>query len=125
MKVKGVIKVKTNIEEINFTTDCSKETFIELTKTIYKKTDLLISSMYFDEYLTNDELKILTSVEVKDLTYVNIQLNKELKLTDVSQQRELLKFFVKTQASELFKTETGFKYNTDCIEETIKNFNCG
>ena len=60
---------------------------------------------------------------VKDLTYVNIQLNKELKLTDVSQQRELLKFFVKTQASELFKTETGFKYNTDCIEETIKNFN--
>ena len=48
-----------------------------------------------------------------------------LVLFDVSQQRELLKFFVKTQASELFKTETGFKYNTDCIEETIKNFNCG
>jgi hypothetical protein len=62
MKVKGIIKVKTNIEEINFTTDCSKDAFIELTKTIYKKTDLLISSMYFDEYLTNDELKILTSV---------------------------------------------------------------
>lgn len=63
MKVKGIIKVKTNIEEINFTTDCSKEAFIELTKTIYKQTDLLISSMYFDEYLTNDELKILTSVD--------------------------------------------------------------
>ena len=63
MKVKGIIKVRTNIEEINFTTDCSKEAFIELTKTIYWKTDLLISSMYFDEYLTNDELKILTSVD--------------------------------------------------------------
>ena len=46
-------------------------------------------------------------------------------LFGVSQQKELLKFFVETQASELFKTETGFKYNADCIEETIKNFNCG
>ena len=55
--------------------------------------------------------------EVQDLV-------KKLTLTDVSQQRELLKFFVETQASELFKTETGFKYNKDCIEETIKNFNC-
>jgi hypothetical protein len=46
-------------------------------------------------------------------------------LFGVIQQKELLKFFVETQASELFKTETGFKYNADCIEETIKNFNCG
>ena len=51
--------------------------------------------------------------------------SEQLLLHNVSQQRELLKFFVETQASELFKTETGFKYNKDCIEETIKNFNCG
>jgi hypothetical protein len=43
----------------------------------------------------------------------------------VSQQRELLKFFIETQASELFKTETGFKWREDMIEETIKNFNRG
>ena len=43
----------------------------------------------------------------------------------VSQQRELLEFFVETQASELFKTQTGYKYKPNAIEETIKNFNCG
>lgn len=53
-----------------------------------------------------------------------IELLEAFFLHGVSQQRELLEFFVKTQASELFKTETGFKYNTDCIEETIRNFNC-
>lgn len=53
-----------------------------------------------------------------------IELVKKLILTDVSQQRELLKFFIETQASELFKTETGFKWREDMIEETIKNFNC-
>ena len=51
--------------------------------------------------------------------------DKQLQLYDVSQQRELLKFFIETQASELFKTETGFKWREDMIEETIKNFNCG
>ena len=63
MKVKGIIKVKTNIEEINFTTDCSKNTFIELATELYDKTDIMVQSMYFDEGLTDDELKILTSVK--------------------------------------------------------------
>ena len=48
-----------------------------------------------------------------------------LALCDVSQQRELLEFFVETQSSELFKTQTGYKYKPNAIEETIKNFNCG
>ena len=51
--------------------------------------------------------------------------NEALIIQRVSQQRELLKFFIETQASELFKTETGFKWREDMIEETIKNFNRG
>ena len=53
------------------------------------------------------------------------ELEKQLNLCGVSQQRELLEFFVETQASELFKTQTGYKYKPNAIEETIKNFNCG
>lgn len=63
MEVKGVIKLKTSEEEIIFTTNCSKDAFIEFTKTIYAKTDMLITSMYFDECLTEDELIKLTSVK--------------------------------------------------------------
>ena len=42
---------------------------------------------------------------------------------DVNHQRELLKFFIETQASELFKTNTGYRYRSSMIEETIKKFN--
>ena len=56
--------------------------------------------------------------------YLKEHLQKKLTLTDVSQQRELLEFFVETQASELFKTQRGYSYRPNAIEETIKNFNC-
>ena len=56
--MKGVIKLKLNFEEIIFTLDCSRYSFIQLTKEIYTKTDILIQSMYFDEALTDEELKI-------------------------------------------------------------------
>tara|TARA_R110000782_G_scaffold158311_2_gene250472 strand:+ start:803 stop:994 length:192 start_codon:yes stop_codon:yes gene_type:complete len=62
MEVKGVIRLKVNNEEVNFTTDCSRNTFIELTKELYAKTDIMIKSMYFDEVLTDKEFEILTSV---------------------------------------------------------------
>ena len=64
MKVKGIIKVKTNIEEINFIVDCSKNTFIELATELYDKTGIMIQSMYFDEGLTDEEFKILMSSEL-------------------------------------------------------------
>ena len=67
----------------------------------------------------------LLKERVKELKLDKQELEKQLNLTDVSQQRELLEFFVETQASELFKTQTGYKYKPNAIEETIKNFNCG
>jgi hypothetical protein len=63
MKTKGIITLKVNNEKINFITDCSKNTFIELATEIYDKTDIMIQSMYFDEGLTDEEFKILTSVK--------------------------------------------------------------
>ena len=66
----------------------------------------------------------LLKERVKELKLDKQELEKQLNLTDVSQQRELLEFFVETQASELFKTQTGYKYKPNAIEETIKNFNC-
>ena len=63
MKTKGVIRLKVNNEEVNLTTDCSRNTFIELSKELYAKTDLLIQSMYFDKFLTDKELKILMSIK--------------------------------------------------------------
>tara|TARA_B110000977_G_scaffold85278_1_gene113843 strand:- start:344 stop:529 length:186 start_codon:yes stop_codon:yes gene_type:complete len=60
MTPKGVIKLKVNNEEVNLTTDCTKNTFIELTKKLCTKTDIMIQSMYFDEGLTDEEFKILT-----------------------------------------------------------------
>ena len=63
MKTKGVIRLKVNNEEVNFTTDCSRNTFIELSKELYAKTDIMIQSMYFDEGLTDEELKILTNLK--------------------------------------------------------------
>ena len=63
MKTKGVIRLKVNNKEVNLTTDCSRNTFIELSKELYAKTDLLIQSMYFDKFLTDKELKILTSIK--------------------------------------------------------------
>lgn len=73
-----------------------------------------------------DESDVRASMYNEDMMieFAKYYHKQKLTLTSVSQQRELLKFFVETQASELFKTETGFKYNKDCIEETIKNFNC-
>jgi hypothetical protein len=62
MKAKGVIRLKANNEDITFTTDCGRNSFIELTKQLYIKTDILIQSMYFDECLTDEELKTLTKI---------------------------------------------------------------
>tara|TARA_R110002126_G_scaffold34745_5_gene107346 strand:- start:34 stop:225 length:192 start_codon:yes stop_codon:yes gene_type:complete len=61
MKTKGIITLKVNNEKINFITDCSKNTFIELATELYDKTDIMIQSMYFDEGLTDKEFKILTN----------------------------------------------------------------
>lgn len=64
MKTKGIIKLRVNNEDIKFTTDCSKDSFIEITK-LLNGIDIdyaFVSSMYFDKCLTNEELKILTSV---------------------------------------------------------------
>jgi len=61
MKIKGIIKLKVNNEKINFISDCSKNTFIELAAELYDKTDIMIQSMYFDEGLTNKKFKILTT----------------------------------------------------------------
>ena len=63
MKTKGVIRLKVNNEEVNLTTDCTKNTFIELTKELYTKTDIMIQSMYFDKCLTSKELKMLTNLK--------------------------------------------------------------
>jgi hypothetical protein len=57
MKTKGIITLKVNNEKINFITDCSKNTFIELVTELYDKTDIMIQSMYFDEGLTDEEFK--------------------------------------------------------------------
>ena len=64
MKVKGVIRLKVNNENVNFTTDCSRASFIELTKLLNGVSiDYgFVSSMYFDECLTDEELKTLTDV---------------------------------------------------------------
>tara|TARA_R110000772_G_scaffold188838_4_gene299944 strand:- start:6499 stop:6768 length:270 start_codon:yes stop_codon:yes gene_type:complete len=64
MKTNGVIKLKVNNEDINFTTDCSRDAFIELTKLLNGVSIdyIFVSSMYFDEALTDEELKILTDV---------------------------------------------------------------
>ena len=61
MITKGIIRLKTSNEEITITTNCSKDAFIELSKILYTKTDILIQSLYFDKELTNEELKILTN----------------------------------------------------------------
>lgn len=61
MKTKGIITLKVNNEKINFISDCSKNTFIELATELYDKTDIMIQSMYFDEGLTDKEFKILTN----------------------------------------------------------------
>tara|TARA_R110001606_G_scaffold274805_1_gene423184 strand:- start:115 stop:306 length:192 start_codon:yes stop_codon:yes gene_type:complete len=63
MKTKGIITLKVNNEKINFIADCSKNTFIELATELYDKTDIMIQSMYFDEGLTDEEFKILTSAK--------------------------------------------------------------
>ena len=63
MKTKGVIRLKVNNEEVNLTTDCSRNAFIELTKELYVRTDIMIQSMYFDECLTDKELKMLTNLK--------------------------------------------------------------
>tara|TARA_R110001592_G_scaffold47304_1_gene150077 strand:- start:1787 stop:1978 length:192 start_codon:yes stop_codon:yes gene_type:complete len=63
MKTKGVIRLKVNNEEVNLTTDCSRNAFMELTKELYARTDIMIQSMYFDECLTDKELKILTNLK--------------------------------------------------------------
>tara|TARA_B110000977_G_scaffold141439_1_gene179467 strand:- start:27 stop:218 length:192 start_codon:yes stop_codon:yes gene_type:complete len=63
MKTKGVIRLKVNNEEVNLTTDCSRNAFMELTKEIYAKTDIMRQSMYFDECLTDKELKMLTNLK--------------------------------------------------------------
>ena len=65
MKAKGVIRLKVNNEAINFTTDCSRNSFIELTKLLNGVSiDYgFVSSMYFDESLTDEELKILTNLK--------------------------------------------------------------
>lgn len=59
MKTKGIIILKVNNKKINFITDCSKNTFIELATELYDKTDIMAQSMYFDEGLTDEEFKIL------------------------------------------------------------------
>mgnify|MGYP003632689450 FL=1 len=63
MTAKGVIRLKVNNEEVNLTTDCSRNAFIELTKELYVRTDIMIQSMYFDECLTDKEFKILTNLK--------------------------------------------------------------
>lgn len=56
--MKGVIKLKVRDEEIVFTTNCSKDAFLELTKVFICKPSsyCFISSMYFEEELINEEL---------------------------------------------------------------------
>jgi len=50
---------------------------------------------------------------------------KKLTIPDVSQQRELLKFF-SAQLSENLDIDVGMNYITEeDIEECLKNFNCG
>jgi hypothetical protein len=65
MKTKGVIKLRVSDEDIIFTTNCSKEAFIELTKVFIGESSsyCFISSMHFDEALTDEELIKLTSIE--------------------------------------------------------------
>jgi hypothetical protein len=62
MKAKGIIRLRVNHEAVNFTTDCSKDAFIELTKILNQVPTnyAFVSSMYFDEGLKNKEFKILT-----------------------------------------------------------------
>jgi hypothetical protein len=62
MKVKGIIRIKGIDEQINLQTDCSRDSFIELIKELYAKTDVLNESFYFDEALTDDELEKLTAL---------------------------------------------------------------
>ena len=56
-----------------------------------------------------DESDVRASMYNEDMMikFAKYYHKQKLTLTSVSQQRELLKFFVETQASELFKTETG------------------
>jgi hypothetical protein len=65
MKTKGIIKLKVNNEDVKFTTECSKDSFIELTKLLNGVSIdySFVSSMYFDEALTDEELIRLTSVK--------------------------------------------------------------
>ena len=59
MKKKGIITLKLSNEKVNFTVDCSRNTFIELATELYDKTDIMAQSMYFDEGLTDEEFKVL------------------------------------------------------------------
>jgi hypothetical protein len=62
MKTKGIIRLKINNEDVSFTTNCSKNAFIEVTKILNRVPTnyAFVSSMYFDKGLTNKEFKILT-----------------------------------------------------------------
>jgi hypothetical protein len=62
MKVKGLIRIKGIDEEITLQTDCSRESFIQLSYELVAKTDILVQSTYFDEALTDDEVEKLISV---------------------------------------------------------------
>jgi hypothetical protein len=81
---------------------------------------------FIDEFLRDQE-DVLHGIEGRDCTksrkYLE-DIKKQLLLHDVSQQRELLKFF-STQLSESLDIDVGMNYITEeDIEECLKNFNC-
>lgn len=62
---------------------------------------------------------------IKDVLPLIESYVKQLPLHNVSQQRELLKFF-SNQLSENLDIDVGMNYITEeDIEECLKNFNCG
>lgn len=91
---------------------------MEFVKTLLEEQkELLTEELRFAEDLEYAETK-------QRLNEVTDALNK-LFICDVSQQRELLKFF-STQLSENLDIDVGMNYITEeDIEECLKNFNCG
>tara|TARA_R110002051_G_C8729251_1_gene497668 strand:- start:1320 stop:1592 length:273 start_codon:yes stop_codon:yes gene_type:complete len=86
-----------------------------------------------EEFYKEAGAKELDSLQKKEARFTYYDMigfadayhSKQLIIADVSQQRELLKFFY-AQLSENLDIDVGMNYITEeDIEECLKNFNCG
>jgi hypothetical protein len=78
-----------------------------------------ISELLYNEYISNGWKNVSTeSCERQSINYIDVRdLVKKLTLTDVSQQRELLKAY-----AELIQKDYTNHFFDDAVEESIDKF---